>query len=98
MRRVGGGRLRGSSDSGPWPEASAAWGIPTSGLSLKPLVSSTENSAVAIEAATCWTVFISVEPRARLWSVSVCGAAVIIGIIVASMPRPMTNGAPSRNV
>ena len=35
-------------------------------LSLKPLVSSTENSAVPIEAATCWVMFRNVEPRAML--------------------------------
>ena len=36
--------------------------------SLKPLVSSTENSAVPIEAETCWVMFISVEPARFSWS------------------------------
>ena len=62
---------------------------------LKPLVSSTENSAVPIEAAICWVMFISVEPRAISWSFSVCSAEVMIGIIVPPMPRPMTNSAPA---
>ena len=52
-----------------------------------PLVSSTENSAVPIEAATCWTMFINVEPRAMLWSLSVASAALMIGIIVQPMPE-----------
>ena len=65
-------------------------------MSLKPLVSSTEKNAVPIEAATCWVMFISVEPRAISWFFSVCSAAVMIGIIVPPMPRPMTNSAASR--
>ena len=56
-------------------------------------VSSTEKSAVPIEAATCWVTFISVDPRAMLWSVSVARAADMIGIIVAPMPRPMITNA-----
>ena len=63
---------------------------------MKPLVSSTENSAVPIEAATCWVMFISVEPRAISASFSVCSAEVMIGIIVPPMPRPITNSALSR--
>ncbi len=48
-------------------DSDASW--PTGGRwTLKPLVSSTENSAVPIEAATCWVMFISVEPRAISWS------------------------------
>ena len=59
-------------------------------------MSSTENSAVPIDAAICWVMFISVEPRAISWSRSVCSAEVMIGIIVPPMPRPMMNSAPSR--
>ena len=48
---------------------------PEVALSLMPLVSSTENSAVPIDAATCWLMLRNVEPRAMLWSLSVASAA-----------------------
>ena len=59
------------------------------------LVRITEKSAVPIEAATCWVMLSSVEPRATLCAVRVASAAVMIGIIVPPMPRPMTKSAPS---
>ena len=57
-------------------------------------VSSTENSAKPMDDATCWVMFINVEPRAMLWSFSVARAADMIGIMVAPMPSPITNSAP----
>ena len=51
-------------------------------------------TAVPIEAAICWVMFSSVEPRATSWAFSVCSAEVMIGIIVPPMPRPITNSAP----
>ena len=76
------------------PVANAAGSLGS--RSMVPLVSSTEKTAVPIEAATCWTMFISVEPRAMVCSRSVARAADMIGIIVPPMPRPITNRAASR--
>ena len=58
---------------------------------MKPLVRMTENVATPIELAICWVMLSSVDPRATSWWVSVFSAEVMIGIIVAPMPRPMTN-------
>ena len=58
------------------------------------LVRITEKSAVPMEAATCWVMLSSVEPRATLCAVSVASAAVMIGIIVPPMPSPMMKSAP----
>ena len=63
-------------------------------LALIWLVRITEKSAVPMEAATCWVMLSSVEPRATVWSVRVASAAVMIGIIVPPMPRPMMKSAP----
>ena len=53
--------------------------------------SSTLITAVPIEAPVCWLMF-SVVLALAIWdSCSVCIAAEKVGIIVAPMPRPITN-------
>ena len=47
--------------------------------------------ATPIDEAICWLMLSSVEPRATSCDFSVFSAEVISGIIVAPMPRPMTN-------
>ena len=47
--------------------------------------------ATPIEEAICWLMLSSVEPRATSCDFSVFSADVMSGIIVAPMPRPMTN-------
>ena len=63
----------------------------SSGSFLRPLVSTTDMIATPIDEATCWLMLSSVEPRATSCDFSVFSAEVISGIIVAPMPRPMTN-------
>ena len=46
------------------------------------------------ELAICWLMFSSVEPRATSWALSVFSAEVNSGIIVAPIPRPITNRKP----
>ena len=88
-----------ASAAGPPVNGSPLWAASRRALAcrllLKPLVSSTENSAVPIEAAICWVMFISVEPRAISWSFRVASAEDMIGIIVPPMPSPITNSEPS---
>ena len=60
-------------------------------LFARPLVSTTDMIATPIDDAICWLMLSSVEPRATSCEVSVFIADVISGIIVAPMPRPMTN-------
>ncbi len=62
-----------------------------SGASLSRLVSITEMTATPTELAICWVMFSNVEPRATSWWVRVRRAVVKSGIIVAPIPRPMTN-------
>ena len=57
------------------------------------LVSSTDMIATPHELAICWVMFSSVEPRATSWARRVFSAEVNSGIIVAPMPRPITNSS-----
>ena len=59
------------------------------------LVRITDITAVPMEPAVCWMMFIIVEPRAIWWCVRLASAADMIGIIVMPMPMPITNSAPS---
>ncbi len=61
---------------------------------MRKVVSSTDITAVPIEALICWVMFIRVEPRAIWASLRVRRAAVMVGIIVMPMPRPITKNAP----
>ena len=47
--------------------------------------------ATPIDDAICWLMLSNVDPRATSCDFSVFSAEVISGIIVAPMPRPMTN-------
>ena len=64
---------------------------------FSPLVSTTDMMATPIDEAICWLMLSSVEPRATSWEVSVFSADVMSGIIVAPMPRPMTNSTGRMN-
>ena len=57
------------------------------------LVSSTDMIATPHELAICWVMLSSVEPRATSWAFRVFSAEVNSGIIVAPMPRPITNSS-----
>lgn len=55
-----------------------------------PLVSTAEMIATPIKEPTCWIMLSRVEPRATSGPVSARSAEVIVGIMVAPIPRPMT--------
>ena len=49
--------------------------------------------ATPTELAICWVMFSSVDPRATSCDLSVLRAEVNSGIIVAPIPRPITNSS-----
>ena len=61
--------------------------------SASALASSTLSTAVPIEAATCWLMLSVVLARAMAARRSVCIAPENVGIIVAPIPRPITNSS-----
>src|SRR5690242_10904035 len=67
------------------------WVVPgITGELLRLLVRTTDIVATPTELAICWLMFSRVEPRATSWAFRFRRAVVMIGIIVAPMPQPIT--------